>query len=187
MKKFLILLFSLIIAIAISACKDQGNNNMLKARSSSSPTNKASSEPVGQSTDQSSKGSNQQILTVNNNKDLATLLAVKDPSDPIVSEFAKKYANKSIEFDGNIADMTPHGSYTTRFDFLICAGDYSKTAAIGPQFKYEDVSVPNLHLIGSRIPENISKGLNFHFTAKVKEYNETQQLFFLEPISTEIR
>jgi hypothetical protein len=135
----------------------------------------------------SSEGSKQEILTVENNKDLAALLAVKDPANPIVSEFAKNYAGRTIEFDGNIAYMTNHGNYKTRYDFLICPGDYSKTSAIGPNFKFEDVNIFDLHLTGSNIPENIIAGQNLHVTATVKKYDEKGELFYLKPISTKIR
>jgi len=144
---------------------------------------KSTSEPRSGS----SAESNQEILTAKNNKDLANLLAVKNELDPIVSEFAKKYGGKTIEFDGNIANKMPHENYKTRYDFLIRVGDYSKTSAIGPNFKFQDVNVSDLHLTGSKIPENIVEGQNIHIIAKVVEYNEKQGLFFLEPISTQIR
>jgi hypothetical protein len=135
----------------------------------------------------SSVESNQEILTAKNNEDLANLLAVKETYDPIISEFAKKYAGKTIEFNGNIALVTPHKNYKTRYDFLIYVGDYSKTSAIGPSFQFEDVNFYDLHFTGSKIPEYAADGLNIHIIAKVVEYNEKQALFFLEPISTEIR
>lgn len=159
----------------------------LPKKSDTDSTEKVSSEPVGQSTDESSKVSNQEILTVENNKDLATLLAVKDPSNPIVSEFAKKYAGRTIEFDGNIANMTYHGNYKTRYDYLIYAGNFSETSTIGPSFKFENVNVSDLLLTGSEIPQYIEAGQNLHITAKVEVYNEISELFFLKPISTEIR
>ncbi|MDM5293223.1 DUF4839 domain-containing protein [Peribacillus simplex] len=98
--------------------------------------------------------SNQEILTVKNNEDLAAVLAVKDPLDPIVGEFAKRYDGRTIEFDGNIANMMHHENYTTRYDILIYAGDYSETTAIGPSFNFEDVNISDLKLTGSEIPEN---------------------------------
>jgi hypothetical protein len=148
---------------------------------------KSDTGSTGQASSGSSVESNQEILTAKNNKDLANLLAVKNEFDPIISEFAKKYAGNTIEFNGNIAHMMSHENYKTRYDFLIYAGDYSKTPAIGPNFKFEDVNVSDLHLTGSKIPENIEVGQNIHIIAKVIKYNEEQELFFLMPISTEIR
>ena len=157
-------------------------------KSNTDSTNKVSSEPVGESTDESTKVINQEILTVENNKDLASILAVKGNNDLIISEFAKKYAGKTIEFNGNIAHVMPHENYKTRYDFLIYAGDYSETSGSGgPSFKFKDVNVSDLHLTGSKIPENIVAGQNIRIIAKVVEYNEKQALFFLTPISTEIR
>jgi len=156
-------------------------------KSNTDSTNKVSSEPVGKSTDESTKVINQEILTVENNKDLASLLAVKDSSNPIISEFAKKYAGRTIEFNGNIANMAYHGNYKTRYDYLIYAGDFSETSAIGPSFKFENVNVYDLHLTGSETPQYIEAGQNLHITAKVEEYNKIPELFFLKPISTEIR
>lgn len=178
MKK-LILLFLVVTFFTISGCatKEYVNDS----------TDKVNSAQIGQSTDESSKISNQEILTVENNKDLATLLAVKDPSNPFVSEFAKKYAGRTIKFNGNIANMTYHGDYKTRYDYLIYAGDFSKTSSIGPNFKFENVSVSDLHLTGSKIPQYIEAGQNLSITATVEEYNKTSEVFSLKPISTEIR
>jgi hypothetical protein len=151
-------------------------------------TDKKSVETAKQSTNYTPAKSNQGILTVKNNADLAAVLAVKDEFDPIVGEFAKKYAGKTIEFDGNIADMMPHGNYKTRYDILIYPGDYNETTAIGPSFQFKDVNVVyDLKLTGSNIPETIGRGQNLHITAVVEEYNENNGLFFLKPVSTEIR
>jgi hypothetical protein len=150
-------------------------------------TDEKSAGKVEESTNDTSAESKPEILTVKNNEELAAVLSVKDPLNPIVGEFAKKYADKTIEFDGNIANMMQHEDYTTRYDILIYAGDYSETTAIGPSFKFEDVNVSDLNLTGSEIPENIGMGQNLYITAVIEEYNETSGLFILKPISTEIR
>jgi hypothetical protein len=127
-------------------------------------------------------------LTVENNADLAALVAITDASVPAVGEFAAKYRGRTIEFDGNIAYMNNHGDYTTRYDILIGAGDYSETSMAGPNFQFEDVNITNdLHLTGSNIPDTIGTGDNLRIVARVVDYNSTQELFFLEPISTEVR
>ncbi|MGM0900356.1 MAG: DUF4839 domain-containing protein [Bacillota bacterium] len=156
-------------------------------KSDTESTDDKSSETVEQSTNHTSAESNQEILTVKNNEDLAAVLAVTDENNPIISEFAKKYAGRTIEFDGNIAHMIQYEDYKTRYDILIYAGDYSETTFSGPSFKFEDVNVSDLKLTGSEIPENIGMGQNLRITAEVEEYNETSGLFFLKPISTEIR
>ena len=104
------------------------------------------------------------------------------------AEEAKGEREKTIEFNGNIANVMPHENYKTRYDFLIYVGDYSETSGSGgPSFKFKDVNVSDLHITGSKIPENIVAGQNIDVIAKVIEYNEKQALFFLEPISSEIR
>ncbi|MFJ7729302.1 DUF4839 domain-containing protein [Neobacillus sp. NPDC097160] len=150
-------------------------------------TDEKSSKTVKQSINDTSAKSNQEILTVKNNEALAAVLAVKDENDPIIGEFAKKYAGRTIEFDGNIAHIMKYKDYKTRYDILISAGDYSETTLSGPRFKFKNVSIFDLKFTGSEIPENIGMGQNLHITAEVKEYNETDGLFFLNPISTEIR
>ena len=127
------------------------------------------------------------IITVDNNEDMAALFKVSD-FDPFISEFAKKYAGRTIQFDGYVADMTPHENYNTRFDFLIYTGNSGELSGNALSFKFEDINITSdLKLTGSNIPENISKGQNLRLTAKVGEYKEASGLFFLKPISTEIR
>ncbi|WP_298825356.1 DUF4839 domain-containing protein [uncultured Planococcus sp.] len=150
-------------------------------------TEEESSEAVDQSTNDTSVENDQEILTEKNNEDLAAVLAVNDTNDPSVDEFTKKYAGRTIKFDGYIAHMMPHDKYTTRYDILINTGDYGETTFNGPDFKFEDVSVFDLNLTGSEIPETIGMGQNLRITAVVEEYNENPGLFFLEPISSEIR
>ena len=151
------------------------------------PTEKAQSTEETQSTEKTQPSIGEEIITVDNNEEFAAVLNTKDPGDQIIKEFAEKYAGRTIEFDGNIANMSYHGSYTTRYDFLISPWDYNETSASGPNFKFEDVNVSDLHLIGDNVPDAIGIGDNLHFIAKIINYNETQELFFLEPISTEVR
>lgn len=130
----------------------------------------------------------EQTLTVENNEDLATLLSGTATGGEIVENFAANYKGKLIEFDANIAAMNNHGSYKTRFDILIAAGDYSTTTSKGPNFQFRDVNiVSDLHLTGSNVPNTIGKGDNLHVIAQVGEFNSSSQLFFLKPVSTTVR
>ncbi|CAH0327246.1 hypothetical protein SRABI128_05911 [Microbacterium sp. Bi128] len=130
----------------------------------------------------------EQTLTVENNPDLAALLAGSASDRDMVEAFAAKYKGKNIEFDGNIAYMNNHGSYKTRYDILIAAGDYSKSTMTGPNFQFKDVNiVSDLHLTGANVPETIGAGQNLHITATVEGYNRTQELFVLKPVSTLVR
>lgn len=61
-------------------------------------------------------------------------------------------------------------------------GNYSETAAIGRSFKFKDVGVSDLKLIGSEIPENIGMGQNLHITAVAEEYNENLEFCYLSQL-----
>jgi hypothetical protein len=157
------------------------------------PSEKSSEDPpqepeATQSEAAPTQSATEEILTAENNADLAALLAVSDPGGAAVEAFAAKYRGRVIEFDGNIAFMANYGDYETRYDLLIGAGDFSETTMTGPNFQFRDVNISyDLHLRGSNIPDAIGRGDNLHIVAEVVEYNSTQQLFFLEPISTELR
>ncbi|MCW3038298.1 MAG: hypothetical protein JWM31_203 [Solirubrobacterales bacterium] len=127
-------------------------------------------------------------LTVQNNEDFAALLGITDPSVAAVGEFAAEYQGRTIAFDGNVAYMNHHGDYTTRYDILINAGNYSESSSAGPNFQFRDVNTTSdLRLTGSNVPDTIGTGDNLRIVARVVDYNSTQQLLFLEPISTEVR
>ena len=128
-----------------------------------------------------------EILTVGNCKDLEQILITKDEFDPRIKEFAQKYAGRTIEFDGNTANVQQHGNYKTRFDYLISAGNYSNTNASGPLFQISDVNYSDLHLTGDNVPNTFAEGLNIHIIATVGEYNETSGLFQLKPVSIKMR
>lgn len=141
-----------------------------------------------QPTEETQSSVEEEIITVDNNEEFAAVLYAKEPGDQIIEDFALKYAGRIIEFDGNIAYMTYHGDYTTRYDFLIFPWDYSETSISGPAFKFEDCNTTyDLHWTGDNIPDTVGIGDNLHFVARILYYNDTQELFFLEPISTEGR
>lgn len=128
------------------------------------------------------------ILTVENNEDLAALVALDDPGAAAVAEFAAEYRGRTIEFDGNITAMANHGGYSTRFDIMMNTGNFSTTISSGPNFQFQDVNILNdLHLTGSNIPDTIGVGDNLRIVARVGGYNATSQLFFLDPVRTEVR
>lgn len=112
-------------------------------------------------------------LTAENSADLAALL-IGPECDDTIETFASMYSGRTIEFDGNIADYAPE----MQTDMLIYSGDYSETSSNGgPAFKF---TPPN-------IPDNVSQGDNVHIVAQVGEFNRIQCLFFLDPVSTEVR
>lgn len=167
------------------------DRNCAKGGTAPSEPNQAPPQPAEQTSPASSPNATpetQQALTAANNSELAALLAVSEPGSAEVEAFAKKYKGKDIEFDGNIATMSNHGSNKTRYDILIAAGDYSTTRVKGPNFQFKDVNiVSDLHLTGADIPESLGKGQNLHIIATIDDYNPVQELFFLRPVSTKVR
>ncbi len=127
------------------------------------------------------------ILRRNNNEEFAALLAVSDPCDEALAPFADKYGGRTIEFDGSIANMANHGDYDTRYDILIAPGNKGPESTVGPSFKFEDKNVFDLNLTGSNVPNSVGEGDRFRFVAEIVEYNQTQCLLFLEPVSTRVR
>ncbi|WP_416246471.1 DUF4839 domain-containing protein [Clostridium sp. HCS.1] len=129
----------------------------------------------------------EEILTVDNCKDLSDILSTKDEFDSRIKDFAQKYEGKTIEFDGNTAYVSKHGDYKTRFDYLIYAGDYSETTASGPSFQFSNVNYSDLHLTGDNVPDTFGVGLNIRIVAVVGEYDENSGLFQLKPLSIKMR
>ena len=127
------------------------------------------------------------IITIDNNAEFAEILALKNPGDVKVQQFAEKYAGRTIAFDGNVACFNHHENYKTRYDFLILAGDYSETNMSGPNFQFKDCNILDLHLAGDNIPESIKSGASFHFVAKIEDYDERSELFHLDPVETTAR
>ena len=103
---------------------------------------------------------------------------MKAESDPAYTAFAEKYEGRKIEFDGNVASLGNHGSYTTRWDILIYAGDYDANSATGPAFRFTNVNMDELNTE----LDSISVGQNVHIIAEVGEFDEGPQLFYLEPV-----
>ena len=133
----------------------------------------------------------QQNLTIENCADFAALCGLINEFDPSVAAFAEKYDGMTLEFDGNIAYISNHGNYQTRYDVLIYAGDYSETTGRGPSFQFQDVGVLDLGLSGLWLPDFVVAGANIHIIAKVGKYgsayNEKTGLFELDPILIEQR
>jgi hypothetical protein len=150
----------------------------------SEAANPSSSAAEGPS---NSPAPNTQNITVDNNEEFRALIESPQPDNATIEQFVSKYKGRTIEFDGNVAYVAPYKSYKTRFEFLICPGDYSTTSAHGPSFKFSDVAYHDLHLTGANIPDSIGTGQNLHIVAEILEYNSVQQLFYLKPVATSAR
>lgn len=122
-------------------------------------------------------------LTIDNCPELADMLSNTAEFDESYSDFAEKYSGRTIEFDGRIDYCTNYEDYNTRFDYLVSSGDYDPDHQIGPYFKFENVNYSELNTD----LDEVTVGLNVHIIAEVVEYNSTNGLFFLEPISVTSR
>lgn len=129
----------------------------------------------------------EQVLTADNSKEFAALLAVSDSCDETIAPFVAENDGRTIEFAGSIANLAKHGDADTRYDILVSPGNKGPESTVGPAFKFEDVNVFDLHLTGSKIPDSLGEGDRFRFVAQVAKHNPSQCLLFLKPVSTRIR
>lgn len=206
MKKFISLLLTLVILFALAGCDSgdtDGNvdysadilyesDNEVAITQHTSPDNEekepGETETQTSNEEESSSIANE-ILTVKNCSDLASILILKSETDPAYKKFAETYKGKIIEFNGCIFYMTNHENFNTRYDILISAGDYvnENTANPGPIFKLEDVGVYDLGLSGLYLPDFVKVGSNIVIRAEVEEFNENAGVFELDPVSIEER
>lgn len=122
-------------------------------------------------------------ITILNNSEFAEILVCASNSDDKIAEFVQEHKGEIIEFDANIAYVTNHGDYTTRYDILIYSGDYSETTSYGPSFRFSDVNTTNLGISDLYLPSYVSVGSNVHVIAEIKSFDENTLLLELNPIS----
>lgn len=130
------------------------------------------------------KDDEEEVITVDNNEDFRNLMVPIDDLDPRIKEFSDKYYNKTIEFDGIVADIQNHSTmygkvYKTRYDVLIYGGDGFEST-FGPAFRFTNIYM-------GKLPSITSSGYPVKIKAKVGLYNEKNGLFELYPISIEKR
>ncbi|MFF9395955.1 DUF4839 domain-containing protein [Streptomyces griseoluteus] len=177
----LLVILAIVIGVA-SALSDGGE----KKDESDKWTAAASAKPSDTPTPTAAESAATKVITPQNNLEFAALLKA-DYCDDANRAFATKYEGQTIAFNGSIVNMAPHGDYVTRYDFLLGPGDKGPNTAVGPAFKYEDANILDLKLTGKKIPATVGAGDKFRFVAEVGEFNADQCLFFLAPISTEVR
>ncbi|WLQ53735.1 DUF4839 domain-containing protein (plasmid) [Streptomyces poriferorum] len=175
----------LAIVIGVAAALEDGGENKDESNKPMAAT--ASAEPSATSTPTVARSAAAEVITPQNNPEFAALLKTPDSCDSGNPDFATKYKGKTVAFDGSIVHMAPHGDYDTRYDFLLGPGDKGRNTGIGPAFKYEDVNILDLKLTGRNTPATVRAGDKFRFVAQVGEFNTSQCLFFLDPVSTETR
>lgn len=191
-KRFAVLggvLAALAIIIGVNVALSSDDGAKPAATSSARPTPDAAPEQSAEPTaaPKPTTAPESVVLTAVNNADLAALLT--GPQDgPTVEAFATKYEGQTIEFDGAIGAMNPHGGYTTRYDILVSVGDYSETQSFGgPNFQFRDVNVTNDLKLTGNVPDTIGVGNNLHVVARVGAYEPGTTLFLLEPVTTQVR
>ncbi|TNB74168.1 DUF4839 domain-containing protein [Arthrobacter sp. BB-1] len=191
-----VLLLLAAVGIGVSAAREKSGPSSSESVAKSQTTAPSPVPTVAEETAQTSGPSPaptvaeeaDQVLTPENNKEFAALLAVTDYCDPSMADFATKYHGRKIEFDGSITNLKPHETYNTRYDILLGPGNAGPKTAAGPAFKYENVNTFDLKFTGSNVPSSITEGGTFRFMAEVEEYNPNQGcLFFLTPVSTTVR
>lgn len=128
-----------------------------------------------------------EVLTAKNNNDFAALLKLGDNCSNKVTQFANEYEGRRVKFDGSVAALTAHGSFKTRFDMMVGAGDFDPNTASGPTFQFSDKNAFDMNLTGKKIPGHISVGQNYTFVADLGDYDADTCLYQLSPIETKVR
>ena len=178
MKNYLVFLIAMICLVFTL-----GQNITVYAKK----TDKNSTEKKATSADKKKEDDSQEILTIDNCPDLASVLSNTADVDDSYTDFSTKYRDKTIQFDGRIDYLVNHDNYDTRYDILVSAGDYDPDSQIGPTFKFENVNAYNLGLESLFLENEIAVGDNVRITATVGEYNDDTGIFFLMPVKIEQR
>ncbi|GAA0985137.1 hypothetical protein GCM10009555_060000 [Acrocarpospora macrocephala] len=165
-----------------SALSGGGEKKDESDKSTAAASEKPSATPAPTATESAAA----EVITPQNNPEFAALLKA-DYCDDANLDFATRHEGQTVAFNGSIVNMAPHGDSGTRYDFVLGPGDKGPNTAVGPAFKYEDVNILDLKLTGKKIPATVGVGDKFRFVAEVGEFNADQCLFFLDPVSTEVR
>ncbi|MGW1614579.1 DUF4839 domain-containing protein [Streptomyces sp. NPDC002285] len=174
--------FLVVLAAVIGTGVALGDGGEEKGASASSTV--SSEKPsVAQPADEPTAA---EVITARNNREFAALLKA-DPCDEANVNFATKHEGQTVAFDGSIRHMASYGDDQTRYNFLLGPGDKGPQTTEGPNFKYEDVNIGNLHLAGKQVPATVAVGDKFRFVAEVIEFNTVQCVLRLAPVSTETR
>ena len=112
------------------------------------PTSPKTAEPVDDKT-----------LTVKNSPELAALLNIQDECDSKIGKFAKKFAGRTIRFNGSVVNVAPYG-------ITVASGNKGPNTVRGVIFKVDDT--------------DWSEGDLVKVEAEVGEFNDFQCLFSLD-------
>ena len=178
-----LVILAVVIGVA-SALSDEGETKDEPDTATAAASEKPSATPTPTPT--AVKSATTEVITPQNNPEFAALLKA-DTCDDANMDFATRYEGRTVAFNGSIVHMATYGDDATRYDFLLGPGDKGPKTTVGPAFKYEDVNIYDLKLIGKEIPATLGEGDKFRFVAEVREVNAVQCLFYLDPVSTAVR
>ena len=123
-------------------------------------------------------------ITIYNNAEFADLMKITDPSDPSAKAFADAHKGENVEFDGCVGFMMNHKDFKTRFDILLCGGDYYAERLYGAFFSFIDVNFYDMNVSGS---STVAEKMDFHIIGTIKEYNDEGNFIELDPVSMQYR
>ncbi len=135
---------------------------------SAEPTVSPTPEPPTSPEPEPQPAPDNSVLTIETNPELAALLSSPENSD-LSAAFSDKYQGRTMEFNGNVANVIGGGASST---VLVYAGNFSETSASGPSFQFKNNG-----------PTNVSTGGNYRFTVEVGEFDDLTGLFQLRPIT----
>ena len=174
--------------LTVVALQEDGSDASTTEAVATPDTEQPTPEPAPEPEAEPAVPETTEILTIDNNEDLARILQETDYCSQPVADFAAEYSGRTIAFNSHIAAMNNHGDYDTRYDILISSGDFGETTGSGPAFQFRDVNiVSDLDLTGPNIPDTLGVQDALRVTAVVEEFDENTCLLQLDPVTTESR
>ncbi|MGM0214844.1 DUF4839 domain-containing protein [Enterococcus sp. AZ109] len=173
-----------ITSLALSGCTNEEDTDKIVDSSTTAAPSSISSTSSTATIE--SSVAQETILTEQTNADFAHILQTSDDFEAY-RNFATNHKDQTIEFDGNIASIANHEGYSTRYDILIYAGDYSATSATGASFQLKNVSPTTINFTGDNQPDSLQEGQNIHIVATVVDYNDGGDLIIIEPTTISMR
>ena len=161
--------------------ESEEKENSSNTQSSSSSSLSSSSSSASSAEKSTAAPSTNSVTTIipENNPEFAAILQTEDPT--AIAAFVQKYQGKTVEFNAYIAYLNTNGSYKTRYDILIYAGDYPgpDVASPGPSFQFNNIAPTSVFKNFSG--DGVGVGQNMHIKAAIKEFTKGE-LLILEPL-----
>lgn len=125
-----------------------------------SSVNENKSESVSEATSVMQSADDDEIITIENNEDFKTLMALDALDTTAQSNFANKYKNKIIEFDGFVYYMEQNEKYDTLYSYIFVPGEsdnitgtvmFGLENANAAMFKWDSKTRPSYLTLGSKV------------------------------------